>query len=126
VWGCVSNSVAATPTSEPRKIKEVLRITATTDWDQWEHRPCGAASVQDQELPIAAKWAGVNQADNLLHHSPKMYCHHFATSDAKAFRISDCEIPNCRAMRDGVTPALKAARTALSFPGVNATGTGSL
>jgi hypothetical protein len=23
-----------------------------------------------------------------------MYCHHFATSDAKAFRISDCEIPN--------------------------------
>jgi hypothetical protein len=29
-------------------------------------------------------------------------------------------------MRDGVTPALKAARTALSFPGVNATGMGSL
>ena len=23
----------------------------TTDWHQWEHRPCGAASVQDQELP---------------------------------------------------------------------------
>jgi hypothetical protein len=26
VWGCVSNSVAMTPTSAPRKIKEVLRI----------------------------------------------------------------------------------------------------
>jgi hypothetical protein len=63
VWGCVNNSVATTPTSAPRKIKEVLRITATTDRDQWEHRPCGAAGVQDQELPIAAKWAGVNQAD---------------------------------------------------------------
>ena len=27
-----------------------------------------------------------------------MYCHHFATSDAKALHISDCEIPNCRAI----------------------------
>jgi hypothetical protein len=63
VWGCVSNSVATTPISAPRKIKEVLRITPTTDWYQWEHRPCGAASVQDQELPIAAKWVCVNQPD---------------------------------------------------------------
>src|SRR6516225_1352112 len=50
VWGCVSNSVATTPNSAPRKIKEVLRITPTTDRDQWEHRPCGAGSVPDQEF----------------------------------------------------------------------------
>ena len=36
-------------------------------------------------------------------------------------RTSDWEIPNCRAMRDGVMPALKAARTAFSFPDVNGT-----
>jgi hypothetical protein len=27
-----------------------LRITPTTDWDQWEHLRCGAASIQDQEF----------------------------------------------------------------------------
>ena len=45
--------------------------------------------------------------------------------DANAFLTSDCEIPNCRAMCDGVIPALKAARTAFSFPDVKATGTDS-
>jgi len=43
-------------------------------------------------------------------------CHRFATSDANALRTSDCEIPNCRAILDGVIPALKAARTAFNFP----------
>ena len=33
--------------------------------------------------------------------------------------MSDCEIPNCRAMALGLTPALKAARTAFSLPVVN-------
>jgi hypothetical protein len=46
-------------------------------------------------------------------------------SPASAFRTSDCEIPNCRAMRDGVIPALKAARTAFNFPLVNKSGTSS-
>ena len=50
-----------------------------------------------------------------------MCCHRFALSDAKAFRISDCEIPNCRAILDGVMPALKAARTAFNFPCVKGT-----
>jgi hypothetical protein len=36
--------------------------------------------------------------------------HRLVSSDANAFRTSDCEIPNCRAIRDGVTPALNAAR----------------
>ena len=40
----------------------------------------------------------------------------FDVSPDNAFRTSDCEIPNCRAIRDGVTPALNAARTAFSFP----------
>jgi hypothetical protein len=44
---------------------------------------------------------------------------------ASAFRTSDCEIPNCRAIRDGVIPALNAARTAFNFPLVNESGTSS-
>jgi len=45
--------------------------------------------------------------------------------EANAFLTSDCEIPNCRAMRDGVMPALKAARIAFSFPDVKAIGVAS-
>src|SRR6516162_2968370 len=35
------------------------------------------------------------------------------------------EIPNCRAIREGVTPALKAARTAFNMPCVKGTETAS-
>ena len=42
-------------------------------------------------------------------------------SDASTLRTSDWEIPNCLAMREGVIPAFKAARTALTWPRVNAT-----
>ena len=35
---------------------------------------------------------------------------------ASAFLTSDCEIPNCRAMAEGFTPALKEASTAFIFP----------
>ena len=38
---------------------------------------------------------------------------------ASAFLTSDCEIPNCLAIAEGLTPALKAARTAFSLPVVN-------
>jgi hypothetical protein len=40
--------------------------------------------------------------------------HCFDSSDASAFRTFDWEIPNCRAIRVGVMPALKAARTAFT------------
>jgi hypothetical protein len=36
-------------------------------------------------------------------------------------RTSDFDKPNCRAIREGVTPALNAARTAFTWPRVNAT-----
>ena len=42
-------------------------------------------------------------------------------SDANTLRTSDWEIPNCLAMREGVIPALKAARTALTWPCASAT-----
>ena len=42
-------------------------------------------------------------------------------SDASTLRTSDWEIPNCLAIRVGVIPALKVARTALIWPDVNAT-----
>jgi hypothetical protein len=38
---------------------------------------------------------------------------------ASAVLISVCEMPNCRAIAEGLTPALKAARTAFSLPVVN-------
>src|SRR6516225_43813 len=41
--------------------------------------------------------------------------------DASTLRTSDWEIPNCLAMREGVIPAFKAARTALTWPCANAT-----
>ena len=47
--------------------------------------------------------------------------HRSPSSDAKAFRTFDWEIPNCRAIRDGVTPALKAERTAFTLPRVKGT-----
>ena len=50
-------------------------------------------------------------------------CAHFDGSLANAFLTSARETPNCRAILDGVTPALKAARTAFSFPSVKLVGT---
>jgi hypothetical protein len=35
---------------------------------------------------------------------------------SSAFQTSDCDKPNCRAICDGLTPALKAARTAFTLP----------
>jgi hypothetical protein len=58
-------------------------------------------------------------------HSSAQYSHRFAVSDANALRTSDCEIPNCRAILDGVMPALKAARTAFNFPCVKGTAAGT-
>jgi hypothetical protein len=37
-------------------------------------------------------------------------------SEASTFRTSECEIPNSRAIRGGAIPALKAARTAFTWP----------
>ncbi len=40
-------------------------------------------------------------------------------SEVSTFRTSDCEIPNSRAIRGGAIPALKAARTAFTWPPVS-------
>jgi len=47
--------------------------------------------------------------------------HLFGLSLANAFRTLDWEIPNCRAILAGVMPALKAERTAFTWPWVNET-----
>ncbi len=44
------------------------------------------------------------------------YNHCFIVSFAITLRTSDCGIPNCLAILAGVTPALKAARTAFCLP----------
>jgi hypothetical protein len=43
----------------------------------------------------------------------------FAVSDANTFLTSDWDMSNCRAICDGLIPALVAARTALTRPRVN-------
>ena len=50
--------------------------------------------------------------------------HRFRSSDANAFLTSDRGIPNSRAIRDGVMPALNADRTAFTRPRVNETSAG--
>ena len=40
--------------------------------------------------------------------------HRFSSGEASTFRTFDWQIPNCRAIREGVMPALRAARTAFS------------
>jgi hypothetical protein len=42
-----------------------------------------------------------------------------AVTDAKTLRTSDGDMPNWREIRDGLMPALNAARTALICPRVN-------
>jgi hypothetical protein len=47
--------------------------------------------------------------------------HRLSSREAKAFRTSAWDRPNCRAILDGVTPALNAARTAFTRPCDNGT-----
>lgn len=86
-------------------------------------------SLVDRRGPIRAVGGGAKpmtaRRAMVTHVRGHQYSHRFAVSDANAFRTSDCEIPNCRAILDGLTPALKAARTAFSFPCVKRSGTAS-
>jgi len=53
-------------------------------------------------------------------HTPTIYAPFWlAVSEASTLRTSDWDMPNCRAILDGVMPALKDARTALTCPRVN-------
>jgi hypothetical protein len=71
-----------------------------------DHMPLYQRFAEKREaLVIARGGAGAGQVA-LLRSDP---C-------ASAFLTSDCEMPNCLAIADGLTPALKAARTAFSLP----------
>ena len=60
------------------------------------------------------------QANFLATHAPTPYVPLFAVVSAiSTFRTSDWDMPNCRAICDGLMPALNAARTALICPRVN-------
>jgi hypothetical protein len=52
----------------------------------------------------------------LIQKNSDQYAHCFPASPVNALCTSDREIPNSRAIRAGVTPALNAARTAFDFP----------
>jgi hypothetical protein len=49
--------------------------------------------------------------------------HRLHSAEARALLTSDGDKPNCRATRDNVTPAMKAARTAFTCPRVSEVGT---
>ena len=57
----------------------------------------------------------------LFYHQSSALAHRLSSREAKAFRTSAWDRPNCRAILDGVTPALNAARTAFTRPCDNGT-----
>jgi hypothetical protein len=79
-----------------------------------------AAYTLDATMPASLRADEVLGSETASIGSPRhwFYCtiHRFISSLASAFFTSDWEIRNCRAIRDGAKPALKAARIAFSFP----------
>src|SRR5215471_11368814 len=73
------------------------------------------------DIPVTDRGGRVCSATGLLRARYYLPFPDLRDSDASTLRTSDWEIPNCLAMREGVIPALKVARTALTWPRVNAT-----
>src|SRR6516164_8241464 len=102
IYGCMR--------SEPGSIhKETREGERETSYRRYSgSRPRSSARADAFILQPRFLWA-------------RYYLPSLRDSDASTLRTSDWEIPNCLAMREGVIPALKAARTALTCPRVNAT-----
>jgi hypothetical protein len=81
--------------------------------------PFAADTTKDVEGPQPLKTDGLGCDRKQRSHLEAL----LDASPASAFRTSDWEIPNCLAICDGLTPALKVARTAFNFPSVNGTST---
>ena len=73
----------------------------------------------DRILPIVAGYRERSFAASVHPDVHVTLC--VAVSDANTFLTSDWDMPNCRAICDGLMPALSAARTALTCPRVNET-----
>src|SRR5215831_2972404 len=101
-------SMAACDQNTDRFIRKRVRAKGT--------RPTADISVADRDQTRADAFILQPRFLWARYHLPSL-----RDSDASALRTSDWEIPNCLAMREGVIPALKAARTALTWPRVNAT-----
>ena len=72
---------------------------------------------ENQRIKPVHRCSFVKRADTGTARTPRCGAH-LDASPASAFRTSDWDKPNCRAIRDGLTPTLKAARTAFILPGV--------
>jgi len=97
--------------SGPRILKLIHRFFGTARPHRMRPAPCRMSPRIAATIACSTVW-NRDGADLLsMDHS------------ASALRTSDWEIPKCRAIRDGVTPALKAARTALIFAWGNETAT---
>src|SRR5262247_1156126 len=101
-------SMAACDQNTDRFIRKRVRAKGT--------RPTADISVADRDQTRADAFILQPRFLWARYHLPSL-----RDSDASALRTSDWEIPNCLAMREGVIPALKVARTALTWPCVNAT-----
>ena len=73
------------------------------------------------DIPVADRDQARADAFILAFAVGEIYLPSLRDSDASTLRTSDWETPNCLAMREGVIPAFKAARTALTCPRVKAT-----
>ena len=62
-------------------------------------------------IVLRQKWS---RGHSLLRLSANRYRFGLSETDFRAFRTSASDNPNCRVIREGVTPALNAARTAFT------------
>jgi hypothetical protein len=92
----------------------------------YTHRKCGDESLRDGLQPdcLGSPRSRPVQVRLALSPTPRILLYPPAL-DASTLRMSDWDMPNCRAMSLGLIPALNAARTALICPRVNESGAGS-
>src|SRR5215831_16426135 len=98
--------MAACDQNTNRFIRKRVRAKGT--------RPTADISVADRDQTRADAFILAFAVREILPAFPSRF-------RASTLRTSDWEIPNCLAMREGVIPALKAARSALTWPRVNVT-----
>ena len=83
------------------------------------HPKFAAPTVRTMSLPsfklrFRLEQSGSSQMPNVTAAKLISCFHLFNSSDANAFRTLDLDKPNCRAIRDGAMPAVKAERTAFT------------
>ena len=80
------------------------------------------AACPSQRSGVTCAAIGLSKSEFPRNTAPTIYAPLLPRgSEANTLRTSDWDMPNCRAILDGVMPASKAARTALTCPRANET-----